>query len=126
MRRCRFDWLPFTDGGRLIIPDYKTTQSASPRKIPKIIADYKYHMQAAWYSDMAFGLEIAEDIVFLLVFQEKKAPYLVTVAEIDLDGMRMGRGLNDKALETFAQCSATDTWLRARMWSAQSKYSAAQ
>jgi hypothetical protein len=109
-RRCRFDWLPFTDGGRLILPDYKTTQSASPRKIPKTIADYRYHMQAAWYRDMAHGLEIAEEIIFLLVFQEKKAPYLVTVAEIDADGMRMGTGYNDTALEVFAACTAADHW----------------
>jgi PDDEXK-like domain of unknown function (DUF3799) len=109
-RRCRFDWLPHTDGGRLVIPDYKTTISASPATIGSTIAKYRYHMSAAWYVDMAHGLGLAEDIAFVLVFQEKTAPYLVTVAEIDADGMRMGRGLADAALQTFAQCTATDTW----------------
>jgi PDDEXK-like domain of unknown function (DUF3799) len=109
-RRCRYDWLPHTDGGRLIIPDYKTTISASPATIGSTIAKYRYHMSGAWYVDMAHGLGLAEDIAFVLVFQEKTAPYLVTVAEIDADGMRMGRGLNDSALQTFAQCTATNTW----------------
>jgi len=109
-RRCRFDWLPFTDGGRLILPDYKTCQSASKSAIEKTIASYRYHLQAAWYSDMAYGLEIAEDIVFLFVFQEKKAPYLVHVVEADADAMRMGRGLADKAMATFVDCSAANHW----------------
>jgi hypothetical protein len=109
-RRCRFDWLPFTDGGRLIIPDYKTCQSASKPAIEKTIASYRYHMQAAWYADLAFGLGIAEEVVFLFVFQEKRAPYLVHVVEADADAMRMGRGLNDQALETYVQCTTTNTW----------------
>lgn len=109
-RRCRYDWLPHTDGGRLIIPDYKTTISASPATIGATIAKYRYHMSGAWYVDMAHGLGLADDIAFVLVFQEKTAPYLVTVAEIDADGMRMGRGLADVALQTFAECTATNTW----------------
>jgi hypothetical protein len=109
-RRGRWDWLPETDGGRLIVPDYKTAPSAEPGAIRKAVANFGYHMQAAWYIDGAHALGLADDISFVLVFQERTAPYLITVCELDADALFVGRQRNDQALQVFAECTATDTW----------------
>ena len=109
-RRARLDWLPAATDGRMILPDYKTAKSAEPRAVAKAVADYAYHQQAAWYIDAAQALGLADDVAFVFVFQEKTPPYLVTVAELDAQALHVGRVLNDRALEVFAECSAHDTW----------------
>lgn len=108
--RARLDWLPDPADGRMIIPDYKSTVSAEPASVAKSIANYGYHQQAAWYLDMVLALGLAETAAFVFVMQEKTPPYLVTVAEPDSASLRIGRHLNQQALEVYAECSATDTW----------------
>ena len=110
MRRLRTDWLPDTDGGRLIVPDYKSCPSAEPGAIRKAVANFGYYMQHAWYVDGLHALGVAEDIAFVFIFQEKTAPYLVTVAELDAEAVLIGRKRNDQALQVYAECVATDTW----------------
>jgi hypothetical protein len=109
-RRCRFDWLPAADSGRLIIPDYKSAASAEPKAFGKAAANFGYHQQDAWYRDAALALGLAEDVVFVFVVQEKTAPYLVTVCELDAEAVHVGRSRNDLALEVFAECTATGVW----------------
>jgi PDDEXK-like domain of unknown function (DUF3799) len=109
-RRIRLDWLPDTDGGRLIVPDYKSCQSADPRSIAKSVASFGYHVQEAFYRDGLQALEVAEDVAFVFIFQEKTAPYLITVVQLDLEALRIGRVLTDRACQVFADCTATDTW----------------
>jgi hypothetical protein len=110
LRRFRLDWLPDTDGGRLIVPDYKSAVSAEPGAIRKAVANYGYYMQDAWYRDGCHALGLAEDVAFVFIFQEKTAPYLVTVVELDTEAVLLGRKRNDQALQVFAECTATDTW----------------
>lgn len=109
-RRGRFDWLPGTDGGQLIIPDYKTTQSADPDEFAKSVAKYGYHMQSAWYTDMAHGIGLAEDVTMVFIAQEKTAPYLVSVFELDTEANMIGRWRNNQAIDIYKQCVETDTW----------------
>jgi hypothetical protein len=109
-RRCRYDWLPHTDGGRMIIPDFKTARAVDLRSINQAIAQYRYAMQATWYMDMAHGLQLAEDIAFVFVFQLKDPPYLITTVQLDASWEKVGRLRNDAALERFADCTATGLW----------------
>jgi hypothetical protein len=111
--RARLDYLSTktTTDGKLIIPDYKTANSAAPAKIVKAIDDHGYHQQGGWYIDAVIGCGLAEDAVFLLVFQEKEPPYIVTVAELHpINGLWVGRELNDKARQVYAKCVAEDYW----------------
>lgn len=111
MRRAMLDWLPDSNGGRVVVPDYKTCVSAEPRKLQKTIADYGYHQQGDWYLDGLRALGLADDTaVFLLVFQEKTPPYLVTVAQVDVTALRIGRHLNRAAIDLYARCVAADRW----------------
>lgn len=110
-RRGRLDWLPDASDGRLIVADYKTSVTANPEAFGKSAANYCYHMQAAWYLDAvtALGLTDAEP-AFVFVVQEKTAPYLVTVCELDAAARHIGRLLNREAIDLYAQCVADDDW----------------
>lgn len=111
MRRARLDWLPDPREGRLIIPDYKTCRSANPEQLAKAVDDFGYHQQDDWYRSGAKALDLADDdAAFVFVCQEKTAPYVVTVVEMDATARRIGAARNRRALELFAECTATGYW----------------
>lgn len=113
MCRARFDWLSHltTTDGKLIVVDYKTTTSADPDKLVSAIRRYRYHMQAAWYLDAVIGCRLAEDAVFLFIFQETERPYVITVMELhDITGLWVGRELNDHARKVYARCEELGVW----------------
>lgn len=111
-RRARLDWLRNPGPGRLITPDYKTTRAADLDSIARSVHLFGYFQQAAWYLDGVHALGLAEEgeSAFVLVFQEKAAPYLITVVELDVMALRLGRELNRRAIELYAQCRQADRW----------------
>lgn len=109
--RALVDWLRPPSAGRLLLPDYKTCASAAPPDVEKAIARYGYHIQGAFYLAGLRALGLADDAArFLLVMQEKTAPYLVTVVEPDDTAMRMGAIRVRQALDLYAQCTAIGEW----------------
>lgn len=109
MRRARLDWLPTARDGRLIIAEYKTCRSADPEQFVKAASDYGYHCQDAWYRDAARSLGY-EDVTLVFVCQEKIAPYIVSVIELDIVARRIGDHLNRRAIDTYIACMSTDKW----------------
>jgi hypothetical protein len=110
-RRARLDWLPDqTTSSRMIIPEYKSTISAEPSACMKTIYTYGYHQQADWNSEGVLMLELAEDVAFVFVMQEKTPPYLVTVVEPDTQALAWGSVLNQKAIDVYARCQETGVW----------------
>jgi exodeoxyribonuclease VIII len=104
--RCRPDAV--TERG--VIVDLKTTRDASPDGFAKSIAKYRYHVQAAFYSDgyrAAFG-EAPRGFVFIAV--ETDPPYLVAVYVSSEAMTNRGRFDYRADLETFRECQDTDTW----------------
>ncbi|MHC5259867.1 PD-(D/E)XK nuclease-like domain-containing protein [Streptomyces sp. UC4497] len=111
MRRARLDWLPNPRSGRLIIPDYKTCVSANPEKLTRVIDDLGYHQQDDTYRSGCHALGIADDeAAFVFVCQEKTAPYVITVIEVNATARRIAAARNRRALETFAKCTADGYW----------------
>lgn len=104
MRRCRFDFL-----GPNLAVDYKTSATANPAELGPIVARYGYHQQHAWYADVAADLGRPLD-AFAFVFQQKDAPYLVSVIELDEAAVQRGRDLNRRALEMFRDCTESGVW----------------
>lgn len=104
MRRGRFDWL-----GSTILTDYKTAASSEPNAFVKAAANFGYHMQAAWYTDLARDLGHPAD-AFAFIVQEKEAPYLVTVIELPAELVEVGRDRNRRALERFRDCTESGIW----------------
>lgn len=111
MRRARLDWRPYESRRRLIVPDYKTCASAEPEAFAKAAYQHGYHQQARWYLDAAQALGLAgPDAAFVFVAQEKNPPYLVTVIELDDTALRIGDIRNRRALNLYAECTASGHW----------------
>ncbi len=106
-RRARLD--ATRSGGRLLVSDYKTTVCAEPGSFARSVANYGYHGQGAYYLDAAMAL-LDDDPSFLLVAQEKKPPYLVTVCEPDADMIRAGHSMNRRAMEVYRDCAEAGVW----------------
>lgn len=112
-RRALLDYLPHPHPRRrLIVPDYKTCDSAAPDAVSRSIQTYGYHQQADWYLAGAGALGLASDgePVFVLIFQETTAPFLVTVVEPDREAMEIARTRNRKALDLYRQCVESGHW----------------
>jgi len=107
MCRARPDWLPARGS---IVTDYKTLRSVNPEDLAKSMWEYGYYQQAAWYCDGLAALGLIERPQFAFCFQEKRAPYLVTVATVSATAMEWGRIRNRKAREIFARCLETGVW----------------
>ena len=104
--RCRPDAV--TERG--VIVDLKTTRDASPEGFAKSIVAYRYHVQAAFYSDgyrAAFG-EAPRGFVFIAV--ETEAPYLVAVYVASEAMTQRGRVDYQTDLDTFRRCQESGTW----------------
>lgn len=109
--RARLDFLPHpVIGRRLLLTDYKTSISADPEKFRKAAADYGYHQQDSWYSDIVRAVGLDAQPAFVFIVQSKAAPYLVTVVELDDKAKEIGRALNRRAINTYAECVRTSRW----------------
>lgn len=107
MRRGRFDWLHPT-----LLVDYKSAASANPRDLAGrygVVRKWGYDQQAAWYTDLARDLGHPA-AAFAFIFQEKTAPYQVTVAYIDDADLYDARAANRQALERFRDCTESGLW----------------
>ena len=104
MLKCRPDaWKP----GLLI--DLKTARDANPNEFGKTAHEYGYHQSAAHYID---GVKAAtgEELPFLFVLVEKTEPYLVSVVELDIEAVNLGRQLNDRAKRIYRECVESGKW----------------
>lgn len=110
MRRARLDWLPVVGAKRIIVPDYKTANAVDDAALSRAMNAYGYHMQAAAYLDGIKALGIDAEPGFVNVYQAKTAPYLVHVVEVDALALTIGRDLNRRALDVYAECTAADHW----------------
>lgn len=98
----RLDWLT----GDGVIVDVKTVGEgkAGPHDFAKQIANFKYHMQAAHYMELAG----AERFIFVAV--ERSYPYGVGVYELDAPALAEGAALRRKALRLIADCEQNGVW----------------
>lgn len=90
--------------------DYKTIADAHERKVARSVWDYGYHMQLALAAECLAMLGYPVPTKYALVFQEKKAPFAVTIQEIPVEAIWAGAKQNRTAIRRFAQCLADDTW----------------
>lgn len=104
--KCRPDFLR---GGHTII-DVKSTIDAQPTTFPKAIANFSYHLSAAFYLEgvsQVIGQRFDE---FIIIAVEKTAPYGVSVHLLDQGTIEAGRFLFRKALTVLKQCKDSDRY----------------
>lgn len=105
LKRGRFDRTVLGKG----IYDLKTTSDASPDAFMKSILSFNYHVQAAYYLDMAEeqGLDCP---VFKFICVEKHAPYGIAVYELDEYALKAGRDQYRRNLRGLKECLDTQKW----------------
>ena len=106
MCRIRPDLL--TDDGHIV--DVKTTQDARTDAFERAILNYRYHVQAAFYSDVFEWATGQRPESFRFVAIEPEAPNAVMVYHLDDIAMEQGRREYRAALNTYARCVETDEW----------------
>jgi hypothetical protein len=105
-RRARIDYLRPDS-----IVDYKSCAYADLESVTRAAFKYNYHMQSGSYEDAVVAAELSTfDMPYYLVWQQKTAPYLVTVQQVSPEVIAEGRRLNREAIETYQRCMETGRW----------------
>lgn len=104
--KCRPD---FNREGRIVV-DVKSTLDASYRSMQRDIANFKYHVQAAYYLDGITQVLGQTHDTFLILAVEKSAPYGVQVFEIDEATIEAGRQEYKRALMILKKCQETGVY----------------
>ena len=86
------------------IIDVKTTQDASPVAFGKSCAQFRYHVQAAWYQRIT-GVNR-----FIFIAVEKEAPYGVACYELDEQAISLGHIIIEDQLRTYVECEQLNSW----------------
>lgn len=109
--RALLDWLPSSTTGRpMWLPEYKTTHTAAPERLDKLVLDRGYHIQAAWNIEAVKALGLAHEVEWYWIWQEKTPPYLVTVGPIRDIALRIGTEEVRRAIDLYARCTTTGRW----------------
>ncbi len=93
-----------------MIPTHNTCIKADEVSCAKAVLNYRYHHQGATYTDGVIALGRAAEVSYLICFQEKQAPYLIHIFEVDAMFLAIARDQNRAALEAYAKCVAEDRW----------------
>lgn len=100
VRKARPDFLR---QGHIIV-DVKTTTDAEPVAFAKQIANFMYHVSAAYYLDIVSNVLGQRFDQFIIIAVEKSPPYGVSVHLLDEGTIDAGRFLYKKALKTLKEC----------------------
>ena len=103
--KCRFDLLV---GTRAL--DLKSTADASAAAFCKSVANYRYHVQAAFYSDV-FHWETGDHLqAFGFLAVESELPHANAIYVLDDESLEHGRTLYRAALNRYADCIDKGEW----------------
>ena len=104
--RCRPDYIHPSG----IIVDLKSTLDASPAAFAKSCANYRYHVQAAFYSNGIYQVTGRYPKGFVFIAVEKTAPYAVGVYELDEAALALGQELFQRDLRTYQEAKQSQQW----------------
>jgi exodeoxyribonuclease VIII len=93
-----------------IVIDVKTAANASLKEFEKMIANHRYHVQAAFYLDGLNELTGKNFNTFVFVVIEKTPPYEIGVYYLQEAAIDKGREEYKKNLEVYATCLKTNNW----------------
>lgn len=105
LRKSRLDAL--TKGN--VIPDIKTTESASLENFERSISRYRLHVQAAYYLDNC-NLAGIDKRIFFFICVEKIPPYAVRCLQLMAEVIEYGKILYNHDLQIYRNCLETGEW----------------
>jgi len=94
-----------------VMIDLKTTGEGGAKAdtFGRTAFNFRYHVQAAFYSDGAAAVGTRPD-AFIFLVVERDPPHPVAVFHIDEELIALGRETYQRNLDTFAQCYAGNRW----------------
>lgn len=112
--KCRPDWY---DEETQTVIDLKTARDADPEKFSKAVADYGYHIQAAFYSDgiRACGKPVKRFIFGVIEKPDDRntfeaSPRLMAFYELSIEDIDAGRDSYVSSLAAVNFCMINDEW----------------
>jgi len=93
-----------------VILDLKTAQAGGREEFSRATANYGYHVQEAFYTDVWAQAHTEQAVTtqppdaFIFVVIEKSAPFIVSCYELKPAAVYEGRAVYRRALATYAQC----------------------
>jgi hypothetical protein len=108
--KARPDYVRQSGSDAVVLFDLKTTTDCRPPAFVKAVAEYGYHIQAAYYLDgwNAIGPTKAESFAFVAV--EKAPPFSVWMHALGPQLIAEGRAAYKRALRIFKECQEVDEW----------------
>lgn len=108
-RKSLLDAVAFLNTDLTTIYDLKTTQDASPAEFARSIGKFRYHWQAAYYTEAltAVGYKPKH---FCFVAVEKAPPYGVAVYRLGDESIKAAAAQMRPLLRQFAECQQADKW----------------
>jgi len=104
--KCRLDIVPRNSEW---LVDLKTT-GLSLSKIPNLISDFGYHVQAAFYLDLYNLVTGEKRDRWAFIFQSDTEPFEVAVVELDPKDIEAGRAWYQNALALWCRCERDQNW----------------
>jgi len=104
--KCRFDFLSHD----FEAIDVKKTQDARKDAFSKTITSYRYHVQAAFYSDVFFWCTGQQLKSFEFLAIEEKASHGKKMYRAISNAVELGRSLYRENLNTYAECKESGVW----------------
>jgi hypothetical protein len=92
-----------------VIVDLKTTQDASMGSFARSCAQYRYHVQAAFYLAAASAVGLNAQ-AFIFVAIETAAPWACACYELAPHDLQLGGTLYREGLRVYQQCMETGVW----------------
>ncbi len=97
----------FLSAGAIV--DLKSTRDASPDGFAKEVYRYRYHTQAAIYSDGVLAAT-GKELPYLIVAVESEAPHVVQVYRVPDEILDVGREEYRALLDRLNYCRKTNAW----------------
>lgn len=105
--RCRYDALNSTD---LISIDLKTTKCSEREDFAKSVANYRYHVQAAFYSDIFRRITGTSLKAFRFLAVENEPPHCPMMYTLDEEALIIGCDALAKNLLSYQQAESKSNW----------------
>lgn len=109
LKKCRLDVYGEWEG-KLTAFDLKSAKDASKDIFSYDARKHSYHMQSAYYLDIAAALFEMNHDDFIHMVVEKTAPYAVATYQFDAAAIAKGRSLYRKYLDQYNECKITGNW----------------
>lgn len=107
--KARLDFMDNIEKFGLLVMDLKSSKTAHPDRLPRVITERGYHRQAWWYMRALSALGLTPR-KFLLGVVEKTPPHIVTPATVQPEAVEQGGSECQRALAVYAECQSKNYW----------------